>query len=219
MIPLAMWGLMAQGASSGMNNLANDAVIKKQAQRRKEEDVRQAAYRARAESALAKVMTKFGRDQQDADIAGRGANREGIMQSAAQLRPDQTEVGEWGDEPENVRTAMAQRIADAMAKGKEQIKAQAALGAYADSQLDNQRTLNTGAEEIGQMADFAGGSSGVFADEMQHAQRAGDQYRRVADLFRAGGSALTMYSMMNNQLPKTTPTTMQSPGGYTLNIG
>lgn len=192
--PMMLAGLAAQAASTYANNRANKEIRRKQGEYRQAEDDRQNDYYKKANSTLTDTMSKFNRPAQDQALSSTAVQRDASI-NATQAQPgDYTPVD--SSAPAVVRSDIASRMADALAKGKGEIMARAKLGAYDGVQNTNAINLNRSGQDINKMADFSRGSIAVLPYEMNNALSAGRKWQNISDMMKMTGQGLGWYSMM-----------------------
>lgn len=187
-LPLA---LMA--ASAYANKRGQKAVRKKQNSISEGENVRQAAYQKRSQDTFDTTLGKFDRPSQDQALATTAAQYE------AAINDTQAQPGDYattGSAPELVKSDIAKRMADVIARGRGEVAARAKLGAYGGVQHKNAIDLNRSGQDINQMADFSQGSANIVPLEMQASMNAGRKWSQMADLFRLGGMGTSLYNAM-----------------------
>jgi hypothetical protein len=218
--PLAYAALAAQGASTLLNARANSRIMDRQRELSGAERARQAAFREEAEGTLNETMGRFERDTQEGNIDRAAQRREGAISDVVSA-PSGVGPGDLpgsGDAPEVVRSTIARRMADAISRGRDEIKARARLGAFGENSFGNRIALGRSGQDINRMASFSRGSASVLPHELAGAHREGASMQRLADLFRLGGTGLGLYSMMGMPAGPAQSFTMQSPGGLNLHV-
>lgn len=135
---------------------------------------------------------------QQSPAAQNQAFAETAERRTAALTPSQSDAASLptsGSAPIQVNGEIARQISDAVRAGRSRLSAQARLSAYDENQFNNRLGLNRGATDIGQIADFSRGSSGVLPFELQGAENAGRGWKNAADLFNLGAQGLSLYGM------------------------
>ena len=83
----------------------------------------------------------------------------------------------------------------ALRQGRQQSQALAKLGGRSDAQLQGQIGLGRSAQELNRIGGQSRASSAILPYELNDANRKGQDWRMIADLFNTGSMAAGMYGM------------------------
>ena len=190
---MVMSGVM-MAASAHQNKEAQNDVIGARNEKAHGETMRQQKFQGEADQINQGAEALFTREAQDKNLGDRFLTREQYIQDAM---PD---LGVSGipisnGAPSTVKSDLGARIADALSYGRNFATSQAKLGSFGANQFDNQLALANSGLKLGQINKFSGNSSGIAGLEMEAANQAGAGKRQLADLFRMGSQATSIYGM------------------------
>jgi hypothetical protein len=189
--PLSAAAVLTVG-SIAANQVAANKVTGARNSRMAAEALRQKGYQQDANLINAEAQQGQAADQQKQNIATEQVSRERALAPAADVG---TELPTSGSAPIEVKGAIAEQMADALGKARQQIGAQARLGAYGANQFNNSLALNRAQSDLGTVQNFSQGSSSILPFELEAANQAGSGWRTAADLMRLGGTAAGLYGL------------------------
>lgn len=184
--------LVAMAAQTYATNRANDKVEDDQKLRVALENQRQDSISKEVMARLRQELESQTRPQQEAKVAQAADVRERAY-APKDVATDSYVVNPSA--PTEVRSEMASRMVDALQQGRQQAKALARLGGREDVGFGNQVSLTDSAADINMLGGFSRGSSGVLPYELQASHAKGKNWRTVADIARAVGTASMFYNM------------------------
>ena len=186
--------LALMAGSAYANKRGQKAVRKKQNSISEGENMRQAVYQKRAQDTFDTTSQKLDRPSQDQALTTTSTQREAAIQNT------QAQAGDYapttGSAPAVVKSEIAKRMADVIAKGRGEVAARAKLGAYGGVQDANAINLNRSGQDINQMTDFSRGSASIVPLEMQASLGAGRKWSNIADVMRLAGMGTSLYGAM-----------------------
>jgi hypothetical protein len=97
--------------------------------------------------------------------------------------------------PKEVKSEIAARMVDAMRRGRQQSQALARLGGTSDAQFTGQTGLLRSGQDLNRIGGMSRASSAILPYELQDANRAGEGWRTVSDLFNIGSMGYGLYNM------------------------
>jgi hypothetical protein len=155
---------------------------------------RQDKLQLTADTGNTKTQDTFSKENQDAGLAANFAGRNSFMQeNMPNLSTSGVPVSAGA--PQNVKTDLGSRIADALQYGRNLATSQARMGAYGGNQFNNQITLGRNQQQLNRTTDASGRSSDIAGLQLSVAPQAGAADRSMADIFRLGGNSALMYGM------------------------
>lgn len=150
------------------------------------------------------------------DRADKTAQREQDLTQAAESTPASAEVSLSGSAPMVVKSDLAKRMAVAMGEAKDSAKAQAKLGGYGDSWLNQGFQDVEAGRNIGTNANFASGNMAILPYQQDIAeQRAYKPISPIGGLLSGFGSIASNFG--GSAVPKksvTKPTWAAANAGY-----
>lgn len=206
----ALIGLALSAAGTGANYMGQKKVIGAREDVARAEGERQTGFQNRATDVINQNLVRQSPAAQNQALA------QTTEQRTAALMPSQSDgVGlpTSGSAPIEVKGEVARQMSDAIRRGRTQLGAQARLGAFNQNQTENQRLLQRGMTDVGQIADASAGSAGVLPYALEGAANAGRGYQTAADLFNLGGQAVSLYGQ--TAAPSKPKTIQGVPPAYT----
>jgi hypothetical protein len=197
---IAMIAAGAQLAGTGMKMMGQDKVNDERRRTMRMEAERQRDFQNRSQAQIAETTQQVGREAQEQE------ENEATAERVQKMTPESTVpvAGEYAQTnssaPSVVKGEIGRQIADAVRRGRGNIKNLAKLSAYGDAGFDTQVKLLRSAENIGQIANNAYSSSQVLPFELQDANSAGQGYDLAGDIASGIGSIGMLYA---NTMPKT----------------
>jgi len=205
--PQTWLALGSQLFGSLMQSQANDRVAAQQRQAREAEAARQAALDQQRNAAVQQAAAKFtpqAQQQQQQDLAGRLTtflSPEQRTNQGADYLPSNPGA------PKEIQDSLANRLSDALTKGKDYAKNLAGVSSFGRLGFDNSVALNRLGENVGQLNSNSANSSAVLPYELQNAQRAGAGYRTAADIANGVGNMLFLNQLTSGARTPRAPTT------------
>jgi hypothetical protein len=202
---LAYAAMAAQAVGTGMKLLGQDKVDDERRAAMRAEAARQRSFQQQSAEQVAETTKQVGREAQEQ------AENEATAERVQKMTPETTVpvAGEYSQTnqqaPSVVKGAIGRQIADAVRRGRGNVKNLARLSAYGDAGLDTNLKLLRSAERIQQIANNSAGSSRVLPFELQDANRAGQGFDLAGDIASGLGSIGMLYA-------NTMPTTPKAPG-------
>ena len=189
-------GLAAAGAGSNYmgqkrTNEAREDVVQAEGERQRN-------LQGQATDVINQQTSKLSPAAQNQALAQTGEQR------TAALVPSQdysAELPTSGSAPIQVKGEVARQMAKAIRGSRDQLGAQARLGAFNQNQATNQMGTGRAFSALGALADRSQGSAGVLPYELQGAANAGRGYQNAADLFNLAGNAVSLYGMTKPAAP------------------
>lgn len=157
------------------------------------EQTRQRGYQDANDMAVQGSLGEFNKDKREESFGDLVAAREQAYESNT---PAASEFANISDStPMVVKTDLAKRVADGMAKSKSQAKALAKIGGTSDLFQSNGFAINDAANSIGTTNSLARGSLQTNLIEQQAAANSvGNGRSSFGDLLSAGGAAGSIYA-------------------------
>jgi len=204
---MAAWlpiALMVGGALA--NQQAERRVEKERNNKALSERLRQKKMGEEADATLRESLAQQERPAVEQDQRMAEAKRE---QKYAQVAtPADQEFVSTPSAPVEVKSELAARVADALKRGRQQSAALAKLGGRSDAQMQGGINLGRSAQTLDSIGNRSRSSSAILPFELQDANRKGQGWRTIADLFNTGAMVSGMYGMT------TAPATQYSKGLY-----
>lgn len=191
---MAAWlpiALMIGGALA--NEQAERKVEKERNNRALAERLRQQKMGQEADAVLRASLAEQERPAVEQEQRVAEAGREQKYAQAAQ--PSDQEFIATPSAPVEVKSELAARMADAMARGRQQAAALARLGGRSDAQMQGGIALGRSAQDLNRIGNTSRSSSAILPYELQAANSKGEGWRTVADLFNLGSAVTGMYGM------------------------
>ncbi len=161
-----------------------------------QEQERQKVFQANNDATIGKTLGDMGAEAQQQQFGDLVAKREQAYANNAPAESEFANVTETT--PSVVKTDLAKRVADSMAKSKAEAKALAKLGGTADIFQNNGLGINQAANKIGTENTFARGSLDVNRiEQTAAANNAGNKSNMFGDILSAAGAAGGMYAGQN----------------------
>jgi hypothetical protein len=191
--PALVGGLASQIVGTILKARARDKVTSRQSALLRAHQERMRALQAEADAHMAQTIPQFTRPAQDAARANVQAKLE------QSLTPAPTTEAEFvpgnPGAPAVVKTELARQMTDAIRKGRQHAKNTAALSAYGDQDVLNGITLNRNSQNVGRVADFARGTSGLLPTQLELAKGAGRGMTTAADIANGLGALGVGYAL------------------------
>lgn len=204
---MAVWlpiALMVGGALA--NQQAERRVEKERDRKARAERLRQKVMGDQADAKLRESLAEQERPAVEQEQRVAEASREQKYAEAA--APSDQEYQATPSAPVEVKSELAARLSDALKRGRQQATALAKLGGRSDAQMQGAFSLGRSAQELDSLGNRSRSSSAILPYELQDANRKGEGWRTIADLFNLGATATGMYGMTQ------APATMYSKGLY-----
>lgn len=152
-----------------------------------QEQGRQKIFQANNDATLNSTLGNLDKDKQEQSFGDLVANRE---QAYADNTPPAAEFANISDTtPSVVKTDLAKKVADGMAKSKASAQALAKVGGTTDLFQNNGLDINQAANDIGTQNNLARGSLNTnLAEQTAAANNAGNKKSTFGDLLSAAGA-------------------------------
>lgn len=187
----------AAAASTYSNYQANKATQQRQQEQLFAESERQRRHQEEADAITQAATRKVGAE-------GREPRREELEQKTKEyITPTQQAVqeGEYTQSnpgaPVEIKTDIARRLSEELAKGREYAGRQAKLGSYGRSNLDVGQTLSRASSDLAMPLGFSRSSSNLLPFELQSANAAGNNWRTAGDIFGGVSNIASIYGAFN----------------------
>lgn len=156
-----------------------------------QEQERQKIFQANNDATLNTTLGDLSKDKQDQSFGDLVANR---TQAYADNAPPAADFANISDTtPSVVKTDLAKKVADGMAKSKASAQALAKVGGTTDLFQNNGLDINQAANDIGTQNNLARGSLNTnLAEQTAAANNAGNKRSTFGDLLSAAGAAATI---------------------------
>jgi hypothetical protein len=207
---LAYASMAAQAIGTGMKLLGQNKVDDERQSMMRAEAARQRQFQQQSAEQVAETTKQVGRQAQEQ------AENEATAERVEKMTPETTVpvAGEYAQTnqqaPAVVQGAIGRQIADAVRRGRSNVKNLAKLSAYGDAGFDTNIKLLRSAENIQQLANNAMGSSQVLPFELQDANMTGRNFDIAGDVASGVGSIGMLYA---NTMPPSVkgPSTIETP--------
>jgi hypothetical protein len=209
---LAIAAAAAQAAGTGLKWIGQNRVNDERRAVMRAENERQRRYQDESMRQIAETTKKVGRSEQERQ------ENEATAERIERMTPDTTTPG--GGEytqaieqaPTVVKGAIGRQIADAIRRGRSNVKNLARLSAFGDSAFDTNVNLLRSAENIQRIANNAYGSSQVVPFELQAANMAGRNFDLAGDIASGLGNIGFLYATtMNPATGSAKPNVIETP--------
>lgn len=191
-------GLSAAGNFMNQRQAASNQQAKINASNNalRQELARQEQFQQQNTDVLNKTVDRFDANNQSTEQADLAGKREAAYEANA---PVSSDLGNLNDgAPQVVKTDMAKRVADAVARSKASAKALAKIGSFGDLFQNNGLSINQAGNNIGTTNTLARGSIGVNQLEQRAAaNNAGNKSSMFGDLLGAAGAGVGLYGAAN----------------------
>lgn len=195
MIPLWLVALALTAASAAAKNKQQHTIIDRQNELAGQERTREAGRQTQRDAALNSTLQNFQPGEQQKQIEQAGEKRQQTYaDTSAQGQGVPGEFVGKTSTPAEVRTELASRVADYLSKGRTEMQNKAKLGAFGDTQFNNNVNVGRTGQQLDMLGDFTRGSQGALGMEMTNAQHAGDNWGLFSDLLGAAGTGASLYS-------------------------
>jgi len=195
---------LAAAALTGAGKVVNDRQQSKNMKAKvnaknasmQQEIARQNRFQEENSAAVNNTVNKIAPAAQEQSFGDLVAQREKAYADNTIQAPEYGNVAD--NSADVVKTDIAKRIGDAMAKGKAQAKALARMTGRGDMTQNTGLDIARTAGRIGVTNNIARGSLGVnAAEQAAAAANAGNKSSLFGDLLQAGGAAMNIYGAVN----------------------
>lgn len=189
--------ILLMAASTGLGQRAKNQERKRLNDYMGAEQGRQEEYGRQARENINTQLDKVSMPTQEARTPGIVAAYENMVQPSLGASPAFT--GEYQNSqsgaPREVRSELARKIHDAVAAGRDQAKASAALNAEKVLSMDRGIALTQGAGELNRIRAFSQGSSAILPYEQNYAHESVAGTRTASDVAGMLGNAFMLYGL------------------------
>lgn len=192
-VSLALMAASTAATAGGnrLNQLAANKAIKQQAGL---ERARQEKYQAESDQNFKNALSDFNPQSMDTNLAKALADRNTAISNNLSPMDAGNYEAATSNQPEIVKSTIAGKLADAVAKGKDHARRMAALGATDTVGANNAINLGRAASKGAMLGGFAKGSADVSKMEQE---AAGQTRSGFGDALGLAGNALSMYNMVS----------------------
>lgn len=199
--PEMLLSLALTGAGQYINSREQSSSLKAQQNAKdaalRTELGRQSKFQEQSGQAFDDTLGKIKASQTEQGMGDLISKRDEALQGAIDSAPTGEYFTNISDSaPEVVKSSIAQKLGEAVAKSKEQAQRLAKLGANQDQVFNNNVAITRGGNDISTVSNFAGNSANINrAEQAADYANAAKNPSGIGDLLGLAGQGLGLYSM------------------------